>query len=276
MTVVMEMRDVNVGGVTVGMFGFPSDPYFEHIQQASDGNSSWEYALGLMPSGAVIIDIGANIGTTSVLAAAQYDVTVHAMEPSPRARECLEASIAHNTLIGSVIVEGCAIADRTGVANFFEASFLAGSHLTNGEDTHATRSGFSVPLMTLDHYVEKAGLTRIDMIKIDVEGFEQDVLDGAKDTLAKFRPIVIMEFNAWTITAFRNMSPRALLDTIRERFGTAYILREGAVSSIASADDYLAFLHRHLLRHGCVDDLIFCADPSRLATLAATATPVTF
>ena len=62
-------------------------------------------------------------------------------------------------------------------------------------------------------------LDRVDFIKIDVEGFEQDVLQGMPVTVNRFAPFIFIEFNSFALTQFRNVSPRSVLEYLRYHFG---------------------------------------------------------
>jgi hypothetical protein len=56
-----------------------------------------------------------------------------------------------------------------------------------GETVSAVRG------VTLDGFVREVGLARLDLVKIDVEGHERAVLDGARETIARFHPAIVME-----------------------------------------------------------------------------------
>jgi hypothetical protein len=59
--------------------------------------------------------------------------------------------------------------------------------------------GLTVTTVTLDGFAAGAGLTRLDLVKIDVEGHECAVLAGAADLLARFRPVIILEIGHETM-----------------------------------------------------------------------------
>jgi hypothetical protein len=102
-------------------------------------------------------------------------------------------------------------------------------------------------------------------VKIDVEGYEIDVLGGMPRTIAKFAPLIFMEFNSWTLVAFRNISPRILLDHVRQIFGEVhYFAADGSIACAKTDGDFLGLLHTNMVQHGCVDDIMFSNDPKRL------------
>ena len=99
---------------------------------------------------------------------------------------------------------------------------------------------------TLDAIVAERGLNRIDLVKIDVEGFEHEVLRGARDTLARFRPKLIVEWH----NAFFDGRPeaaRALYDLLTETLGySLHRIEPGATTRPVTFED-LARGHADLL-----------------------------
>ena len=101
-------------------------------------------------------------------------------------------------------------------------------------------------------------MPRVDFVKIDVEGAELDVLAGAVETMARFRPKVIMEFNSYALVHIREIIPRRALADICRVFDDMYYFqdRTGYLIPLAKTEsDLEMFLHNNLL-NGCVDDLL--------------------
>jgi FkbM family methyltransferase len=121
----------------------------------------------------VVLDIGANIGVMTRIFARRA-AHVHAFEPAPRALALLRANAPDNATIHPV-----ALADRCGTVRFAEVESLDMSSISN--------EGVEVPARTVD----SLGL-KPDFIKIDVEGYEIQVLRGARETL-KAGPIIMFE-----------------------------------------------------------------------------------
>jgi len=129
-----------------------------------------------LTSASVVLDIGANIGVLTRQFASRAG-QVHAFEPSPRALRLLRANVQD---LANVTVHPIALADTTGKARFIERENVDMSSLTND-------GGIEVSVTTID-----ALALAPDFIKIDVEGFEEQVLYGAKETLAR-SPVVMFE-----------------------------------------------------------------------------------
>lgn len=146
-------------------------------------------ALDALPSGGVFLDVGANIGFYSVLAArkAGQDGRVYAFEMDARPLRCLRKTIRAERLDTIRIIE-TAVTDRNGVT-FFEESAEPALNRIGGATERARRTRS----ICLDGWAEEVGLRRLDVIKIDVEGAEQLVLEGARRIIARFMPVIVCE-----------------------------------------------------------------------------------
>jgi FkbM family methyltransferase len=144
----------------------------------------------------VFFDIGANIGAYSLVASkiVGTDGQVHSFEPVSEVFERFQYNIKLNGLINIT-------ANRNAVYQSSEVLDLFVSSKENAGMSsifhHDTESGIieKVQAITIDGYVEKMNIQRIDMIKIDIEGAELFALKGMKNTLSRFRPVIIMEFS---------------------------------------------------------------------------------
>lgn len=232
--------------------GYADDPYFTHLEANYGATSFYRTVLErLIKPDATIIDVGANIGMTAMMArSAIRHCRVLAVEPSPRAYAALNATVRENGANAEIQTLNIAASDQNGSMPFAEAQFLAGSHLSN----ISTGDTVLVETRRLDDIVADFGPAKIDLIKIDVEGFELEVLKGMADTQRRFRPLVYLEFNSFTIAAYGCGSPRSLLEYSLKNFdGVAYL---GADREFQPLTDWLGFLHTNMIQHGCVDDIL--------------------
>ena len=145
------------------------------------------------------IDVGANDGLYTVFAAARVGRRgrVVAFEPSSRERRTLERNVRRNHL-KNVTILPVALADQAGEATLQIAPALHGGHNTLGGFAHRGVDAIDaeqVPLETLDAVAERLGIAKVDAIKIDVEGAEVKVLDGARHVLSTSRPLLLIEAN---------------------------------------------------------------------------------
>lgn len=145
------------------------------------------------------IDVGANIGFYSVLAAKLLPGRqVLAVEPNPEAQRRLSENLARNGVAAAVTVFAGLASDRPGEA---ELNLIEGmeEYSSMGTIVHAAVAGqvsrrVKVEAETLDRLIGRFGLAP-GLIKIDVEGAEMLVLDGASDTLKRFRPVILSELS---------------------------------------------------------------------------------
>lgn len=147
------------------------------------------------------IDVGANTGIYSLLAAAaRPSVAVVAFEPVPSIRARLERNLAINpTLSSQITIEPIALSNRDGVFMMNEhvndrGLIATGSTLeaTHSDDNGSYRS-IPVDLATFDSWAGRHGDMQIDLMKVDVESHEKAFFKGARTTLTKHRPLMIVE-----------------------------------------------------------------------------------
>jgi FkbM family methyltransferase len=159
----------------------------------NDGYSDRDCAqcfLDFLRPGMVAVDCGAHIGEYTLLFASRVGPTgqVHAFEPHAGLFEVLQENVRHNGLRQAVI-NHAAIGRRSGVVQFHPAADPTASSILP-IDTPGVPS-LEVSLVSLDDYARQHGLTGVDAIKIDVEGAEWDVIQGAEWVLTQLRPRLI-------------------------------------------------------------------------------------
>ncbi len=155
--------------------------------------------LGMVPPGGIFLDLGANIGIMSVLAArADRSSTVMAFEPVPPNAKALRRVAAFFRL-GNITVMECALGNEQGTASMLMpvsgwVRMQGLSHVENDTESGTKGERFSVPIRRLDDLpeIQSAG-RKISAIKIDVENFEPFVLRGAVETIKKHRPLIYCE-----------------------------------------------------------------------------------
>lgn len=148
---------------------------------------------------AVLVDVGANVGTFSIqLARAVDGLAVLAVEPVPQVHEALQANIRKNGLEASVQTSQVALSDRRGAA-IVTSDLAACNYVLPGEHGRPPPRAEEVPETTLDALVQERRLERVDFVKCDVEGMELRVLRGAEGVLERFSPELLLEIDErWT------------------------------------------------------------------------------
>lgn len=138
----------------------------------------------LVRPGMRIFDIGANAGFYTLAFARLVGAGGHvwAFEPLPGNVRHLRRHIALNALENVTVMEA-AVSDRSGSAHFLQAPSNAMGRL-------AAEGGITVRTMALDEFCARAGGP--DLVKMDVEGAESAVLEGARRMLCRHRPILLL------------------------------------------------------------------------------------
>lgn len=154
------------------------------------------YFISLLRPGAVFVDIGANVGYYSLVAAPRVgpDGRIFAFEPMSEPFARLADNIRRNRLTQVTPLKLALVAlPQTAVMGLVNRSNSGTASL--GLATVEAAQTESVECSTLDLLAESWNFDRLDLVKIDVEGFEQAVLLGARNTLTKFRPVLLVEVN---------------------------------------------------------------------------------
>lgn len=191
-----------------------------------------DFVRRTLREGQHVLDIGAHIGLFAMQMARLVgpDGTVHAFEPFEENAECLELAVRENRFGDRVTVERRAVGRATGTSSlvFAPASlstgggFLArpGSPLPSG---HVTRT---IPTVALDEYPLRRP---VSFIKIDVEGAEPLVFEGARRLLAEDRPLILSEVHPEQLDRVSGVSPAEFIALMRRLGYRCHELGAGVV-----------------------------------------------
>jgi FkbM family methyltransferase len=140
----------------------------------------------------VFFDVGANFGLFSLLAAARVgpEGQVHAFEPAPSAFQHLRLNARINSA-ANVQLNNCAVADAVGSRRLYlSTGWNQGTHSFWQQEQHG--ADCSVDCVTIDEYVARHHVPRLDVLKIDVEGADLLVLRGALETIGSLAPPLLI------------------------------------------------------------------------------------
>ncbi len=169
---------------------------------------SWDvfHLMRLVRPGAVILDIGANFGfyALTFARALARRTRIIAFEPFPSTFRRLSANIALNGLQDVIEAHPVALSDREGRARMWSRPDNSGASAVLDEGT------IEVPVTTLDGFTREAGLDRLDLIKIDVEGHEESVMRGASDVIVRHHPVLLVEIDPPKLHRARTSPERVL------------------------------------------------------------------
>jgi FkbM family methyltransferase len=158
-----------------------------------------------LPKQAIIFDIGANIGSMAlVFAQLACEGWVYAFEPTHYAFKKLRQNITLNPLLAERITAiQSFVSDQSGPAHDLRAY---SSWKVNGSASqkHPLHGGMikntdGVPAVTLDDFCAAKRISRVDLIKIDTDGHELQVLEGARETLARHTPRLVFEMGLYAL-----------------------------------------------------------------------------
>ncbi len=143
--------------------------------------------LRQVKKGSVVVDVGANIGYYTIILADKVGKTgkVYAFEPDKTSFEILKKNIAINNL-KNVVVVNAAVGSKNGYLNLYKSKGNLGDHKVYGKGK-AER----IKVFKLDDFIKE----KVDLIKIDTQGWEPEVVKGAQNLIFKNKPIIFMEYS---------------------------------------------------------------------------------
>lgn len=160
----------------------------------------WRAISDSAPPGGVFLDVGSHIGYDTLKGSVRVGPTgkVIAFEPNPRTLNELRANIAASHAI-NVTVEPIACTDKEQMVRLYDSTSEGNSgasslSMANADEARkGSLPSYVVRGRPIDAVVRELGLKRLDVIKVDVEGAEYLVLRGARETLQRFHPKIVME-----------------------------------------------------------------------------------
>jgi FkbM family methyltransferase len=152
-----------------------------------------DFLMRYLRDGMVFIDVGANNGYYYSLKVARRfsGCSVYCFEPDTRILYHLRKNVAYNQL-GNVVVVPQALSSYCGTARMTAGLDASNFLVVDGAVSFPT---VEVECTTLDDFVTRNSIARVDFMKVDVEGGEYNFLKGGKTTLESLAPIVCLELN---------------------------------------------------------------------------------
>jgi FkbM family methyltransferase len=187
-------RDVSFYATVNG--GRVAVPGFTHtgIYRKGTTDSDLATVFAGLPSDAVVLDIGANVGEFSLLASqVATDGTVHSFEPCPLIRPYLEMTI-HVNERKNVIVHASALSDFNGAIPLRFGTRTAMSS-TSAAQNRSWEASVDVAAEIGDDVVDRELGSRLDFMKIDVEGAEAAVVQGLSASIGRLQPVIVVEMD---------------------------------------------------------------------------------
>lgn len=201
--------------------------FFDIIAPSVFGNEEYiregAYESGevVIEKGDIVLDLGANIGMFSCVGAAKGKA-VYAFEPTPGTRKLLNQQKA---LYDNLMTEEYAVSNQVGTCMFAVSDITEENCNTGGNTLFAERLGdnatqIEVKTITIDEFVRERGLGSVDFIKADIEGAERYMLQGAKETLARFAPKL-------SLCTYHLPDDPQVLEELILRYNPNYVVKQG-------------------------------------------------
>jgi FkbM family methyltransferase len=247
---------LTVNGREMSFVGSPTDPYFQRLQAFYENNRELAGLVSSLAPDAISLDVGANIGLTALtIATATPRGHVFAFEPLPRNAQYLRENVRANGIKNVTVVE-VAVGIQDGEMVSMNMP-VCGAHATvirSPERKQSESENVSVPLISLDEWTTRSLVRRVDFVKLDVEGYESDVLYGGAALLASLRPSILMEFNSVTIIMEARTNPLIFAESLASAFE---IFRyNGGAMELVPNDKLRRFVFGNLTERGFVDDIL--------------------
>lgn len=176
----------------------------------------------MLAGGTNVLDIGANIGYYTLLAArcVTNEGRVVAVEPHPDNYDLLTRNVRINGF-NNVITIKAAVSDLVGTSQLFVSS-RSNWHSLNPKHEYRPICSIPVDTLTVDELAENLGI-RFGLIRMDVEGWELNILRAAKKTLTAARPRIVMEVHPPLLGADKTLELLGYLDDLR--YSVVFLVR---------------------------------------------------
>jgi FkbM family methyltransferase len=217
----------------------------------------------------VVLDIGANIGCTSILFANRAR-HVYSVEPSPSTFKYLEKNILAAQL-GNITTANLGLGKAAGTYELtFSPNNRSGGFVSNRMSASDGHQVEQINIMKGDDFMKASAVPRVDFIKIDVEGFERYVIEGLGETMARDKPAVILELNHWCLNVFQRTSVPDFFDFLRNLFPYLYAVEKKDIKNLHDRNDAYHVMYHHIVGGFKYPNLVGAFNKDQLHTFANT------
>lgn len=216
----------------------------------------------LIRKDSVVFDIGANIGLTSIFFAERCS-KVYSFEPVRSTFRFLTQNITRYDLanvqlenfgFGREKKKSIIVMDKTDSASGFIGEAIV---------PHSEYLIENIELSTLDFFTSQHKIEKVNFLKLDVEGYELEVLFGGKKLLMRDRPLVVMELNHFCLNALQRITVPDFFDFLREIFPLLYAVDKHKYLDLHSANDSYHVTYEHIV-HGKFKSIVGSFDETSL------------
>lgn len=209
------------------------------------------------------LDIGANIGLTSILFS-ELGAQVDSFEPSPTTFTALEKNIK-TAGIKNVHLNNLGLGAKSMESELaYSPDNRSGGFIANQIKAQAGLVHEKIQIKRLDDLYIFPKNDKVDFIKIDVEGFEKSVLEGGTNLLTSNQPIVVLEVNHWCLNAFQRITIPDFFDFLRSIFPLLYAVNfNNTYADLHNEDDSYHVMYEHII-HFNFSNLVGAFDQGQL------------
>jgi len=233
---------------------FPSHFHKAYLEMISGYHPYMTRAmLDLCKPGMRVIDLGANIGYYTLLAARSVgpEGHVYAFEPNSSGLAFLARSIQSNGYGDIVTVVPKAVSNKSGIVPLFvhEEADCANS-LYKNYNAASISGSVLVEAITLDEFAARIGWPRIDIIKVNIEGAEKAALEGMAELCRRSSELkLIVEFNSASMEA-AGVSPAELFNVLHDRGFSRFAMIGKSLSRVSIPGDIDRVIHSAQMGQG--------------------------
>ena len=191
----------------------------------------------LVQKSETFIDVGANVGFYSCLAAAlNPSISIYAFEPNPKVRIKLATNLNKNNFSGRVSVLTFGLSNTSKISEFYvpPLSGTAAGSLRELHPEEGESEKFSVSVKPLDQILSE--IENLDLIKMDIEGAEFEALQGARDLIEKHKPVIIVELLRKWMLPFGS-HPQNVVDFVSARDYACFAIEDIGLRTISIIDE---------------------------------------
>lgn len=260
------------------------DPFWFRLELLTGRHERETMAVldGLVRPSAIMLDVGAHVGYYARRYAPVVGVAgrIFAFEPHPRTFAMLGRNmqkfanvtpmqVALAEVAGTAVLHDYLIMSASGSLHYDETMVaLQQAHMHEGDV--APRIGqefqpqtFTVQTMSGDDFLAEQGISRVDVIKMDIEGAEIGALRGLRQTIARSPGLkLVMEYNPAALQAFGHDPARALAEVCALGFQQVQVIEaNGELTELTGRETDIAQLTAQLMAHMGVVNVLFSRDP---------------
>lgn len=237
--------------------GSDKDRYFQNAEVfARETSPLFNFVNKYVDKKGIIFDVGGNIGLTAIaMSFASPESKIISFEPSPYNASLFIENTKQNNHI-EIFQTG--LSNKKGNLSFVIPANGANAHVATDNYQYSNHPDFHptlVPITTLDSFCKEESIDEqnISLIKIDVEGFEPNVLVGGANLFYRVQPWIWMEFNSVALNVAHGYSPMAFATGLFKSFE---VMRLESNGELLKLDNPACLVHDNIVFHKSIQDII--------------------